>query len=149
MINRRQFIGSLAVATLVARPAFAKPRPVFVDAGYAIHGIDPVAYFRKNAPVAGNDAYRLMWRNAIWRFENASNMAAFESAPRAFAPRYGGYCALSLASGAWSDSQPEAWAIHEGRLYLTHAVVARDHWLRDPEQFIASADVHWRAAHYN
>lgn len=145
MINRRHFLGSLAAVTFAAGPAAAKPTAVFASAGYAIHGFDPVAYFRKSAPVKGSDAHRLMWRNAIWRFENAANLAAFESTPRAFAPRYGGYCAMSLTTGALSPTKPQAWAIHDGRLYLTHSLVARDRWLDDPDRFIALADAEWRA----
>ncbi|MDX8351266.1 YHS domain-containing (seleno)protein [Cognatiyoonia sp. IB215182] len=148
MITRRSFLGAFAATALAGNKAFATPAAVFAEDGYAIHGIDPVSYFRNDAPIAGRDAYRLMWRKAIWRFENATNMAAFEAAPRAFAPRYGGYCAMSLINGQWSPSDPDAWTIHQGRLYLTHSVPARDQWRKDPERFIAMADAHWRAAHW-
>lgn len=148
MMTRRHALASLAAMTLATKPAFAGPAAVYAQAGYAIHGFDPVAYFRKGSPTAGKDAHRLMWRKAIWRFENAANLAAFESAPRAFAPRYGGYCAMSLTTGAWSPSTPHAWAIHDGQLFLTHSVAARDRWLADPDHYIAQADAHWRAAHW-
>ncbi len=74
MINRRNFLGSLAAASFVAGPAAARPSDVFAKSGYAIGGIDPVAYFRKAMPVDGENTYRLRWHRAIWRFENAANM---------------------------------------------------------------------------
>ncbi|MEL6682380.1 MAG: YHS domain-containing (seleno)protein [Pseudomonadota bacterium] len=147
MISRRHMLVSAAVLPCLALPALSAPPAVFVRNGYAIHGVDPVAYFRKDHPVQGNDAYRLIWRNAIWRFENAANLTAFESAPLSFAPRYGGYCAMSLTQGQWSNSDPEAWAIHSDRLYLTHSIAARDRWLENPDHFAAQADFHWHAAH--
>lgn len=143
MINRRQFIGSLAAATFVAGPAFARPSDIFAKSGYAIRGIDPVGYFRKGMPVDGHDAYRVMWHNAIWRFETAANMFAFERDPHAFAPQYGGYCAMTLTTGVLSETIPQAWAIHEGKLYLTHSVAERDEWLTDPTLYIAQANAYW------
>jgi hypothetical protein len=143
MINRRYFIGSLAAATFVAGPVAARPSDIFAKSGYAIRGIDPVAYFRKAMPVDGVNAYRLRWHSAIWRFENAANMYAFEGNPHAFAPRYGGYCAMSLTAGLLSESTPEAWAIHDRKLYLIHSVAERDLWLRDPDHYIAQANAHW------
>ena len=148
MITRRHLIGSLAVAAFAARPAFGAPTAVFASSGYAIGGYDPVSYFRNESPAMGSDAHRLIWRKAIWRFQNAANMAAFEGAPRAFAPRFGGYCAMSLTVGAWSDSLPQARAIHTVRVDLTHSTAARDRWLTDPERHIALAEAHWRAAHW-
>lgn len=148
MLTRRSFLGALAATSLAGQRVSAAPAAVFAKNGYAIHGIDPVSYFRKDGPVAGRDLYRLMWRKAIWRFENATHMAAFEAAPLAFAPRYGGYCAMSLTTGEWSPSAPDAWAIHEGSLYLVHSVAARDRWRQDADRFITLADAHWRAAHW-
>lgn len=146
MITRRHLLGSLAIAPFAAAPAFADGPAVFAKQGVAIRGFDPVGYFDEAAPVEGTDAYRLMWRNAIWRFASLRNMSLFESNPHGFAPRYGGYCAMSLSQGTVSQTLPEAWAIHDGKLYLTHSVVARDRWQQDPEVFIAKADTHWPTA---
>lgn len=148
MITRRHLLGSLAAVPFATGPAFADNPAVFAVQGAAIHGIDPVAYFDNLGPVAGSEKNRLMWRNAVWFFSNVQNMSLFERDPYQFAPQYGGYCALSLAQGAVSKTEPDAWAIHAGKLYLTHSVAARDRWQQTPDRLIAMADTHWPRALY-
>lgn len=148
MMTRRHILGLLAVTPFVARPAFADNPVVFASHGVAIHGFDPVAYFNVDEPVVGVDEHRLMWRNAVWRFSSPENMSSFERDPMRFAPRYGGYCAMSLSQGAVSETQPNAWAIHADRLYLTHSVAARDRWQQNPDALITLADNHWPMALY-
>ena len=143
MFDRRQFLGTFAAATLMTRPAFAGKGAVYAAQGYAIAGYDPVGYFRKSMPVAGMKQNRLMWRNAVWQFETGANMAAFERDPYAFAPRYGGFCALTLTRGDLAASDPEAWSIYDNGLYLIQSASARDEWLRDPAGNIAKADQIW------
>lgn len=142
MITRRTLLGSFA-ATAIAGPALARPQQVFVKSGYAVCGYDPVAYFRKSRPVEGQPAHRLQWHNAIWQFESAESRAVFERNPHAFAPQYGGYCAMALAMGELIPSAPEAWAIHDDKLYLTQSVVARDRWLSDADARIVQGDAQW------
>jgi hypothetical protein len=146
MISRRHFITAFAATPFFAAPAFACGRRVFTDAGLAIRGIDPVAYFREGGPVAGADAFQLMWHRAVWRFVSLQNMAAFERDPYRFAPQYGGFCAMSLTQGTISRTAPDAWAIHDAKLYLAHAVIARDRWQTAPDANIAKADANWPAA---
>ena len=146
MITRRHVLAGLVTVPFVAKPAFAGCAPVFSEGGIAIRGIDPVSYFRAGRPVAGHDTYRLMWRNAIWRFADLQSMGMFERDPRRFAPRYGGYCAMSLSLGAVVQTVPDAWAIYQGRLYLTRSQTIRDQWQTDPESYIAKADAYWPKA---
>ena len=143
MFTRRHILGSLAAATVLARPAFAGRGAVYAKAGYAIAGYDPVGYFRQSKPVSGSMQNRLMWRNAVWQFETEATLAAFERNPHGYAPRYGGFCALTLTSGNLTASDPEAWAIYEDNLYLIQSVAARHEWLRDPAGYIAQADRQW------
>lgn len=146
MFTRRSLIGCLAAAPFVATPAFANGAAVFAPLGYAIGGFDPVAYFKQGAPVEGHARYSLLWRHAIWQFSTSANMDEFERNPLGFAPRYGGYCAMSLTQGLLSHTRPSAWAIHQGRLYLTHSEYARDRWRQNPEAYIQQADAQWPTA---
>lgn len=142
MITRRHLLGTIATA-LIATPALARPARLYVKQGFAVSGFDPVAYFDQSQPVEGQDSYRLHWHNAVWQFASAQNMASFERDPHAYAPQYGGYCAMALAQGKLTPSIPEAWAIHDGKLYLTHSTQARDQWLQNPDGRIAEANVNW------
>ena len=146
MTNRRKFL-SLMISTPVLAvgvgPAFAKSNVVFNTDGTAIHGTDPVAYFTQGGPVDGLKEHSLMWRGSMWYFASAENMAAFESDPRAYAPQYGGYCAYAMAKGYVATSVPEAWTIHEDKLYLNFSKGVRLIWRRKIPEYIAAADANW------
>ena len=147
MLNRRTLILGMAAAApatwLLTRPAMAATAPVFSDGGLAIRGADPVAYFTEGGPVAGDPAHSLMWEGTIWQFASAENMATFEMNPTAYAPQFGGYCAFAMSRGYIASTVPEAWTIHEGKLYLNYSLSVRDLWSTDIPGNIAAANGHW------
>ena len=143
MLTRRSLIGLLAASPLLARPALAATPEVFSDGGAAIRGTDPVAYFTSGGPVQGSEAHMLMWRGATWLFASAENMAAFEMNPDGYAPQYGGYCAYAVSQGYTASTDPEAWTIYEGKLYLNFSKSVRSRWERDIPGHIAQADANW------
>ena len=144
-LTRRAVLGTALASPLLmlARPLRAAEPEVFSDGGLAIRGADPVAYFRTGAPAAGDPALSLMWRGTTWQFATAENRADFEMDPEAYAPRFGGYCAYAMSRGYIATSVPEAWTIHEGRLYLNFSLEVRELWLRDVPGHIAAAEGHW------
>lgn len=146
-LTRRSLAGlALAMPALVlSRPAVAAEPEVFQSMGIAINGTDPVAYFKDGAPVAGSMVHRLAWHGAGWVFASEQNRVDFESDPLAFAPRFGGYCALAASKGALAPTIPEAWTIHEGRLYLNANLRAREIWLQDIPGNVAAAEANWPA----
>ncbi|MBV1868452.1 MAG: YHS domain protein [Marinosulfonomonas sp.] len=149
MTNRRRFLQLALAAPFAATPlswAYAASPEVFSRYGFAINGHDPVAYFTKDAPTDGSDAHRLKWMGTMWRFSSSKNMAAFEADPHKYAPRYGGYCAYAMAQGAVATTVPEAWTIHDGRLYLNYSTGVRGIWRQDVVGHVTSANGHWPAA---
>lgn len=148
MLTRRSLLGmtlALPALTMATRPAMAAEPPVFAIDGIAIRGADPVAFFTDGAPVQGSPDHALMWDGAIWHFSSAANMERFEMNPTAYAPRYGGYCAFAMSRGYIAASVPEAWTIHEDRLYLNFSLSVRSRWATDIPGNIAKADAHWPA----
>ncbi len=149
MQTRRRFL-SLALATpligLPFRAAMAASSEVFATGGVAIHGYDPVGYFDQSSPVEGSSSYQLKWMGAVWRFASADHMYAFEMNPHRFAPQYGGYCAYAMAQGAVATTVPDAWTVHDGKLYLNFSTGVRQIWQQDIPGHIASADQHWPEA---
>ena len=145
MLTRRLFLGSALAAPLVARPAFAASPDYFAIDGIAIRGTDPVAYFEGAGPVAGSPEHALMWRGATWHFASAANRAPFEADADRFAPRYGGYCAYAVSKGGLATTDPAAWTIHEGQLYLNFSLNVRGIWSQDIPGNIARADANWPA----
>lgn len=149
MLTRRTFVGLALSSPAIlggARPALAASPEIFATNGVAMHGYDPVGYFRDAKPVEGSADFQLRWMGAIWRFAAPENMYAFEMNPHGFAPQYGGYCAYAMAQGAVATTVPEAWTVHDNRLYLNFSTGVRQLWQKDVPGFIAAADSHWPAA---
>lgn len=132
-----------APAILFGATARAQSLAVFARHGLAIGGADPVAYFDVGDHEPGDPAHSRDWAGVTWLFSTADRMARFTADPEALAPRYGGYCAWAVARDYLADTIPEAWSIHEGRLYLNANLRIRRRWLRDPDAEIAAADANW------
>lgn len=143
MLNRRTLLGLLAASSLLARPAFAAAPAIYAENGIAIDGSDAVAYFDGNGPVAGDAAFALTWQGAEWRFSSAENLAKFEADPESYAPQYGGYCAYAVSKDYTASTDPSAWSLHEGKLYLNYSRPVRLIWSRDIPGNIALADGNW------
>ncbi len=144
--TRRTAIGLLAMAPTAAvfgRSAFASEPETFQVDGLAIHGYDPVAYFIEDKPVPGSDEHTIDYNGATWRFSTAMNLATFEGDPEKYAPRFGGYCAWAASQGYVAPIVPEAWTVHEGRLYLNYSRRVRRRWSRDIDANIAKGEANW------
>lgn len=86
--------------------------------GVAIKGYDPVAYFTENHAVKGSSEFSYTWNEANWHFSNPENRALFAANPEKYAPKHGGFCAVSLIAGKVAIDNPEEWKIIDGNLYL-------------------------------
>ncbi len=146
MINRRSILaGAVALPALwlATGPASAASPEVFTRDGAAIGGYDPVAYFTKGKPVKGDAAHSVTWKGAEWRFATAENKASFEADPAAYAPQYGGYCAFAVSRGYTAKTEPDAFTVHEGKLYLNFDKGVRRRWERDVPGNISKGDANW------
>lgn len=146
MLSKRDFLRAAltaAAAAPLALPALAAEPPVFSDAGKAIRGYDPVAYFTQGKPVRGSDAHAHGWNGAEWHFSSEENRAAFAADPEAYAPQYGGYCAWAVAEGYTASVDPDAWRIVDGKLYLNYSRGVQRRWERDVPGNITRADANW------
>jgi YHS domain-containing protein len=114
----------------------------------SISGYDPVAYFTDGKPVPGKSEFEYSWHKLRWRFANGEHRELFAKNPDRYAPQYDGYCAMGAAAGesAHKDTvDPEAWAIVDGKLYLTHMRQAMEDWQQNPAKYIKPADENWAA----
>jgi enamine deaminase RidA (YjgF/YER057c/UK114 family) len=121
------------------------------EARIAISGYDPVAYFADGTPVRGASDFEYVWHSARWYFASAAHRDLFISDPEHYAPQYDGFCAMGAAvdKGAHKDTvDPQAWAIVDGKLYLTHTVRALDRWRQNTADNIKRADARWSTVKY-
>ena len=144
MLTRLAALTALVLA-FAAAPAAAKEDPVYTGtfSSLAVSGHDPVAYFKEGKPVEGSSEHELEWNGATWRFSSAANLAAFEADPQAFAPQYGGYCAWAVSQGYTASTDPTAWRIVDGKLYLNYSHGVQRRWEQDVPGNIAKADTNW------
>ena len=63
--------------------------------------------------------------------------------PEKYAPQYGGYCAWAVSQGYTASSDPTAWKIVNGKLYLNYSVGVQRKWSEDIPGNIAKADSNW------
>lgn len=131
-------------ACLLACSTTSIPQPqVFATDRGAIGGVDPVAYFDEHRAVPGSSDYSLDWNGARWLFSSERNRARFHVEPEKYAPSYGGYCAYGVASGYAVKTDPDAWTIVDGRLFLNYDVKTMQEWRADRDTLIADADENW------
>lgn len=145
-MHRRTLLTGLAATALIAPLALrARADTVFTEDGLAIGGYDPVAYFTKGEPRRGDAAFEADWNGATWRFASAENRDRFLSDPETLAPQYGGFCAYAVSENYLASIDPDAWTIHEGRLYLNYSRRVRRTWSRDIPGRVARGDANWPA----
>ncbi|WP_159818516.1 YHS domain-containing (seleno)protein [Colwellia sp. 20A7] len=113
------------------------------DNDIAIQGYDTVSYFTKSSPTKGSNKYTAAYNGAIYQFSTADNRDLFQSEPAKYAPQYGGYCAMGVAMNKKFDTDPTAWHIREGKLYLNLNKDVQKQWVTDIPGYIDTAQTNW------
>jgi YHS domain-containing protein len=132
---------------ICASGAFAAS-PVFTGllGNTAIKGYDAVAYYTDGKPVPGKPEYVYEWQGARWRFASQAHLDQFKAEPARYAPQYGGYCAYGVgAKNYLVKSDPDAWDIVDGKLYLNYDKDVQKLWKADRAAYIQKADANWPA----
>jgi YHS domain-containing protein len=139
----KKLIVSMSFLFFISLAALAQKAEVFSTSDGAIHGYDPVAYFKESKPVKGDKKYSLSWKSATWHFASQQNLEAFKANPGMYAPQYGGYCAYGLAKGRKATTDPNAWLISDGKLYLNYDKDIQASWKKKQAEYIKTADKLW------
>jgi YHS domain-containing protein len=144
-VARLTAVLALFLGLALAAPARATDPIATNWRGLALSGYDPVAYFKVGKPTPGSSEFQMEWQGATWRFSSAENLAAFREQPERYAPQYGGYCAWAVSQGHTASSDPEAWRIVDGKLYLNYSRSVQEKWQSDVPGNIRRADANWPA----
>ena len=116
------------------------------DKTVAINGADVVAYHTIDASsdaVLGSKEYQHDWKGATWQFASEENRDAFAADPERYAPQYGGYCAYAMAQDKLVGTDPNAWTVRDGKLFLNATLKGRTTWREDISGYVAKADGYW------
>jgi YHS domain-containing protein len=133
----------IVAAFLISVVAAGQKSEVFSTPDGAIRGYDPVAYFTENKPVKGHSQFKTEWKGHTWYFSSQKNQTVFAASPESYAPQYGGFCAFSMSRGYKAASDPFAYNIVDGKLYLTYSRSIQDDWNKQRQHHIQRADQNW------
>ncbi len=108
-------------------------------------GHDPVAYFTQGAPARGKAEHKISLPDRTYYFSTAENKALFAASPTRYEPQYGGFCSSGAAFAIKLGSDPTAWQIFEGRLFIFGDVLGKMAWQVDPKWNVDHGDRLWPA----
>jgi YHS domain-containing protein len=109
-------------------------------------GHDPVSYFTKGAPERGKPEHKISLPERTYYFASDAQRAQFLANPAKFEPQYGGFCASGAAYAIKLGSDPTAWTVREGRLFIFGDVLGKTAWELDPAWNVKHADALWPEA---
>jgi YHS domain-containing protein len=136
---------AVAAAVFATSPAHAGGA---VNTGYfggvAIMGYDPVAYFTEGRPMKGSEELAYQWLGTPWYFATQQHRELFINDPVKYAPQYGGFCVGEVAeNGVTINIDPDAWAIIDGKLYLSYGKDFNAEFASRPERYLVKAEANW------
>lgn len=135
--------GIVLAAILLVIAGCRHKSEIFTDSSQAIHGYDPVAYFTDARPVKGSKEFSYKWKGADWFFSSKDHLDSFAQNPEKYAPQYGGYCAYGCSNGRKVPTDPNAWTIVDGKLYLNKSLEVKEKWSKEQTERINKADINW------
>jgi len=113
------------------------------EANLALRGYDPVAYFSAGKPSMGDARFSAKFNGATYHFASAANLKMFKATPAAYAPQYGGFCAMGVALEKKLDGDPMVWKVVDKKLYLNVNQDVAVAWNRDIPGNLVKADETW------
>jgi YHS domain-containing protein len=143
--SRRSMLVGLPMLLMAAAkraPLAAEPAPA-TGKRLALSGYDPVSYFVDGHPEKGSAEYHASYDDATYWFKNAEHRTMFVADPDHYAPRFRGYCTVTLSHGSKLEADPEAWAIADGKLYVFGAKEAVPVFETQTASIVEKASDNW------
>lgn len=141
-----RFVAVFVVISLVALSAWTNVSAQLRDANdnpLSLQGYDPVAYFTDGEPTRGTDEYETTWDEVRYQFASPQHKRMFAQDPEKYAPQFAGSCTMAMTNGVMVHADPEAWIIHDGKLYVFASLGGREQFLSDPDKNITRAEYEW------
>lgn len=133
------FVGLLFISFL----SKGQTSEIFSTSDGAVQGYDVVAYFTESKPVKGKKEFIANHAGEAWYFASAENLNTFKASPEKYVPQFGGYCAYGMSRGYKAKTDPEAWTIVAGKLYLNYNLEVRKIWNEKQDELINKANTNW------
>jgi len=124
--------------------AFAGDQYVGRD-GLPVGGNDVVSYHTESEPVAGLATIFAKHNGVIWQFSTQANRDLFVADPARYVPAYDGHCAYALAEGRKVRSDPSAYRVVDGVLYMNFSPSIQQRWEQDIPGYLGRSQAEWPA----
>lgn len=116
--------------------------------GIAAQGFDVVGFFKENQAIKGNSSLFTEHQGAKYFFDNQTDKDEFISNPDQYPPQYGGFCAIAMSEGNFSNPNPKSFIIQDEKLYLFTQMLfgiidVKRQWMKAPKEKQALADKAW------
>lgn len=140
-------LGAINLALAVAFfAAVADAGEQYVDAeGRPVGGNDVVSYFTEPAPLPGSADFTATYNGVTWYFASAQNRDLFAADPQRYAPAYDGHCAYAVAREDKVRSDPLAYRVVDGVLYMNFSPRIQQRWERDIPGYLERSQANWPA----
>ncbi len=102
-------------------------------------------YFTHGQPTRGDAALKtsLSEPERTYYFASKQHKQLFDANPAKYEPQYGAFCASGAAFNIKLGSDPTAWTIRDGRLFIFGDVLGKTAWELDAQWNIGYADRLW------
>jgi YHS domain-containing protein len=141
LLRLPRLVITLAAMFVLSAPTWAGE--FFEKDGAALRGYDAVAYFSDKKPVQGLAEHKADYKGSVFHFASKANRDAFVADPEKYAPQYDGFCAFGMAGGYKAATDPAAFTIVDGKLYLNYNRDVQKQWSSDIPGFVVKADKNW------
>lgn len=118
-------------------------QPISQKRQLAIGGFDPVHYFELQSAAKGTTVFTYSWENVNWFFNSTDHLEKFKEDPEKYKPQFGGYCAFAVSKGFTATSNPNAWHIYKGKLYLFADNNVKKQWIGELPQILETCTKKW------
>jgi hypothetical protein len=142
MKRKFKFAGG-AVLLLLVTMRMAAAGDFFEADGAALHGYDVVSYFETGEPARGLPQHAFTYQGSRFLFASEGHRKQFAHDPAKYAPQFGGFCAYGTANGYKVPTEPDAFKVVDGKLYLNYNRQVLDIWKKDEKGNIAKAEANW------
>lgn len=131
-----------AIAALFFLPSLAIAAEV-EHSTVGVQGYDVVSYFTEGKPVKGDGNHVAVNDGVNYLFASDEHKKLFEANPEKYLPQYNGWCAFGVSVNKKFISDPTAWKIVDGKLYLNLSRSVYDTWVKDIPGNVKKADANW------
>lgn len=113
------------------------------QAGLALRGFDPVAYFETGKPTKGVETIATTFNGARYLFATEAHRQTFLANPAKYVPQFGGFCAVGTSYGEKVDADPETGRVVNGKLYVNYNPKVATLFDKDTAGTITRAEQNW------